>query len=208
MNLNYRAKLFTDTQETTDLAFAFSFDIYRKNIFWHSSCDLLAAGSRKNKFLTKEKRLMKKRKSIITALLLSGAVGFVASPAWAQKASNENEHQVRPGSAQNVPPGTEPGTPQISKSDMRAVERALQAKGYKAGKADGIADSQTRSAIRAFQKDKGLPVTGMVDQKTADELGVKLSSKSSGSRSQHSTSGMSSKTKPGDEQTIPPGARQ
>ncbi|HEY7321231.1 MAG TPA: peptidoglycan-binding domain-containing protein [Candidatus Binatia bacterium] len=149
---------------------------------------------------------MKKRNSMMTAMLLSGAVSLVASPAWSQKASNETAHQVRPGSAQSIPRGSEPGTPQISKNDMRAVEQALQAKGYKVGKTDGIVDKETRSAIRAFQKDKGLTITGMVDQETANQLGVKLSSKSSGST--HSPSGMSSKTKPGDEQAISPGTRR
>jgi hypothetical protein len=67
-----------------------------------------------------------------------------------------------------------PRTPELSENDMRAVEEALQAKGYKPGKIDGIADDETRSAIRAFQKDNKLLVTGVVDQKTADHLGVTI----------------------------------
>jgi len=98
---------------------------------------------------------------------------------------------------------------------MRAVEEALQTKGYKPGKIDGVADNETRAAIRAFQKDNGLPMTGMVDQKTADRLGVKIASKSGGAQQNRSSSGMSGTnksdsdvTKPGDDQSLPPGTRK
>jgi phage tail-like protein len=68
------------------------------------------------------------------------------------------------------------GPPALSKRDMTAVEEALQAKGYTPGEIDGVADDEAHAAIRAFQKDNGLPMTGMVDQKTADRLGVKIRS--------------------------------
>lgn len=149
-----------------------------------------------------------KKQSVITAMILSGAVGFVSSPAWAQKATSDKPtHQTRPGTDQNIPRGAEPGTPELSKNDIRVVEKALQAKGYKVGKIDGAADNEFRTAIRAFQKDTGLTVTGMVDQETADQLGVKISAKPS-------TSGMSGKSveptqkKPGDDQSLSPGARK
>jgi peptidoglycan hydrolase-like protein with peptidoglycan-binding domain len=92
---------------------------------------------------------------------------------------------------------------------MRAVEEALQTKGYKPGKIDGVVDDEARAAIRAFQKDNGFSVTGMIDQKTADRLGVKISSKS-GRSSTSGTSGRSGAgsdskmTKPGDDQSLPP----
>ncbi len=106
------------------------------------------------------------------------------------------------------------GTPELSKNDMRAVEEALQTKGYKPGKIDGVADDETRAAIRAFQKDNGFAMSGMVDQKTADRLGVTISSKSGGTQRSSSTSEMSGKngagseTKPGDDQSLPPGTRK
>ena len=43
------------------------------------------------------------------------------------------------------------------------VQRLLAARGYYAGAVDGVAGPATRSAIRRFQKDAGLPVTGAVD---------------------------------------------
>jgi phage tail-like protein len=64
--------------------------------------------------------------------------------------------------------------PELSEEDMRAVEEALQARGYKPGVIDGNANDETRAAIRAFQRDNRLSITGEVDQKTADRLGVTI----------------------------------
>jgi peptidoglycan hydrolase-like protein with peptidoglycan-binding domain len=91
---------------------------------------------------------------------------------------------------------------------MKAVEEALQAKGYKVGRVDGIADNDAREAIRSFQQDNGLPITGMVDQRTADKLDVRIS-KSGSSQSNRWNSGQSGSrsdsdmTKPGDDQNLP-----
>ena len=66
------------------------------------------------------------------------------------------------------------GTVELSKDDMRKVEEALKAKGYDPGKIDGVVDDANRAAIRSFQKDKTLPITGTVDSRTAQELGVSI----------------------------------
>jgi peptidoglycan hydrolase-like protein with peptidoglycan-binding domain len=146
--------------------------------------------------------------AILTAVILGRVVGLTSVPAWSQDAPGETRkptpNQTKPGRDQNIPGGTERGTPELSKSDMMAVEKALQAKGYKVGKVDGIADDDTRTAIRAFQKDQGSSITGMVDQKTADALGVKLSSKS-GAGSTGAAEPM--KKKAGDDQSLPQGGR-
>jgi peptidoglycan hydrolase-like protein with peptidoglycan-binding domain len=161
---------------------------------------------------------MKIKQSMVTAIVLSGAVTLASSSVWSQEAPGETRQSdpnlTRPG-LQDVPGINQKGTPELSKNDMRAVEEALQTKGYKPGKIDGVADNEARAAIRAFQKDNGLPVTGMVDQKTADRLGVKIASKSGGSQQNRSSSGMSGTnksdsdvTKPGDDQSLPPGTRK
>jgi len=96
---------------------------------------------------------------------------------------------------------------------MKAVEEALQAKGYRPGKIDGVADDEARTAIRTFQKDNGLSVTGMIDQRTADKLGVRISSKSGSAQRDRSTGGTSGQSgsrsdpnmkKSGDDQSLPP----
>jgi peptidoglycan hydrolase-like protein with peptidoglycan-binding domain len=156
---------------------------------------------------------MKRKKPVVAAMILSGAVGLVSSPLWSQELPGERRqsapNQTRPGRDQDVPGVNQLGTPELSKNDMRAVEEALQTKGYKPGKIDGVADDEARAAIRAFQQDNGFSVTGMIDQKTADRLGVKISSKS-GRSSTSGTSGRSGAgsdskmTKPGDDQSLPP----
>ena len=159
---------------------------------------------------------MKKSKSVVGAIILSGAVGLVCAPAWSQEAPGETRQSdpnlTRPGRDADIPGVNQRGTPELSKNDMRAVEEALQAKGYRPGKIDGVADDEARTAIRTFQKDNGLSVTGMIDQRTADKLGVRISSKSGSSPQGGSTrdtgrSGTGSDSnmkKSGDDQSLPP----
>jgi peptidoglycan hydrolase-like protein with peptidoglycan-binding domain len=137
---------------------------------------------------------MQKRKSIIATIVLSSAVGFASSEAWSQQvpggSQQTNPNLTRPGDEN--PPGAEHnGTQALSKSDMRKVEGALQAKGYRVGKIDGMVDDDARKAISAFQKDNGLTITGTIDERTADKLGVRISAKSGSSQSNRSRSGMS-----------------
>lgn len=161
----------------------------------------------------------KVKKAVIGSIILSGAVGLI-TPAWSQEAPGER-HQpypnlTRPGRGEEDVPGMhQGGTPELSRKDMKAVEEALRAKGYQVGQVDGIADDDARAAIRSFQQDMGLPITGMVDQRTADQLDVTIS-KSGGSRSDDADNGQSERnrgwdrsrsdsdmTKPGDDQSLP-----
>ncbi len=45
---------------------------------------------------------------------------------------------------------------------VRAVQQQLAAQGYYTGAVDGVDGPMTRAAVRAFQADHGLPVTGDV----------------------------------------------
>jgi peptidoglycan hydrolase-like protein with peptidoglycan-binding domain len=59
------------------------------------------------------------------------------------------------------------------------VESRLDALGLQPGQVDGRLDSDARDALRAFQGDRGLPVTGFLDEPTlvrllADSLGQAL----------------------------------
>ena len=157
---------------------------------------------------------MKKRNSAVGAFILSGVVGLVSGPAWSQEAPGETRQPdpnlTRPGRSEGDIPGAhQTGTPELSKNDMQKVEEALQAKGYKVGKIDGTADDDARKAIRSFQQDNGLPITGMVDQRTADRLGVRISAKASRSQDR-STSGVpgqggaAPRSQAGDDQNLPP----
>ncbi len=58
----------------------------------------------------------------------------------------------------NPEPGLAPG-------EMRELQRKLDAKGHDVGKVDGVLGSGTREAVRAEQKELGLPVDGWPTQK-------------------------------------------
>lgn len=53
---------------------------------------------------------------------------------------------------------------------VKAAQRALKARGYDAGDADGRMGPKTRAAVRKFQKDEGLEVTGRLDAPTLARL--------------------------------------
>ena len=53
----------------------------------------------------------------------------------------------------------------MSKSHIRAIQAALNARGFNAGRPDGIMGRGTRNAIRRFQKHIGHPVTGRLTRK-------------------------------------------
>lgn len=53
---------------------------------------------------------------------------------------------------------------------VRAIQRKLNELGYEAGSADGLMGKNTRSAIIAFQQDKGLAATGVADQELLLQL--------------------------------------
>ena len=64
-------------------------------------------------------------------------------------------------------------------SDQRAtasievlVQSALARRGYYSGPVDGVIGSGTRSAIRQFQYDNGLPVTGQIDGQLVQALKI------------------------------------
>jgi hypothetical protein len=52
------------------------------------------------------------------------------------------------------------------------VQRGLAQAGYYRGAVDGVIGAQTRSAIRAFERDNGLRVDGRIDDQLLETLGV------------------------------------
>src|SRR5207247_1527069 len=70
------------------------------------------------------------------------------------------------------PPITPTAIPPGVSETVRRAQEALNAAGYAVGVPDGHAGTQTIAAVRRFQTDKSLPVTGSLDQITLDALGV------------------------------------
>ncbi len=51
-------------------------------------------------------------------------------------------------------------------SRVKEAQERLQASGFLSGAADGVYGSQTREAVRRFQREKGLSVSGKIDDRT------------------------------------------
>lgn len=117
---------------------------------------------------------MLKKISFASALLLtvSAMGGPIYSVAYAQGA-----------------PAVAPASATLSESTIKALQDALNKQGI-AVKTDGTMDDETRGAIRRYQLQHHLPVTGEADKATLDKLGV--SSQSSTAQNAATTVGQGS----------------
>jgi peptidoglycan hydrolase-like protein with peptidoglycan-binding domain len=145
---------------------------------------------------------MKRKKQMLTAVILSGSFGLGANSLFAQGAPGSGQPgptgpqprqtqptipgQPAPGLPQTEPMPGKPGTiPErverpsagdkgmvVSSDDIKKAKEALKAKGLNPGPIDGTLDSKTQQALRDFQKANKLPVTGVLDAQTAEKLGV------------------------------------
>ena len=76
--------------------------------------------------------------------------------------------------AQTVP-AAGPASATLSVSTIKALQEALNKQGI-AVKADGVMNDETRAAIRKYQSQHHLSVTGEADKATLDKLGVAVQS--------------------------------
>lgn len=60
-----------------------------------------------------------------------------------------------------------------NRATIKKVQKKLNQYGYDCGTADGIAGSQTKKAVKKYQRDNDLTVTGSVNAKLLKSLGVK-----------------------------------
>ena len=61
-------------------------------------------------------------------------------------------------------------TADVGFTSVSSAQRSLIKAGYKPGPVDGILGPRTAAALRAFQRDNGLPVTGKLDSSTSEAL--------------------------------------
>ena len=57
-------------------------------------------------------------------------------------------------------------------SVVMRVQRVLAAKGYDPGPVDGLFGPRTAAALKAYQRDNGMPASGVLDDKTRRSLGL------------------------------------
>ena len=65
----------------------------------------------------------------------------------------------------------------VSPQEIQRAQQALKARGYDPGATSGNLHTGTQEALRKFQKANNLPVTGVLDQKTANKLGIDIGEK-------------------------------
>jgi len=90
--------------------------------------------------------------------------------------------QTLPGQQGTIPEIVErPGAMNpmvVSPQEVRKAQETLKAKGYDPGPASGTLDTRTQEALRKFQQDNNLLATGVLDDKTASQLGIDIKQKS------------------------------
>jgi len=65
----------------------------------------------------------------------------------------------------------------LGKSEITSVQNALHKAGFYKGKANGMLDKETETALRQYQEKHKLKVTGTPDQETLTQLGLAHSGK-------------------------------
>jgi len=88
------------------------------------------------------------------AISLTAAVCMAGIPALAHTKTSTTRHSRS----------------EFSKTVVRHVQGQLKADGFYHGKIDGISGPQTHAALRAYQRDKQLAVTGRLDRATLRNL--------------------------------------
>ncbi len=101
---------------------------------------------------------------------------------------------------------TVPTSAALSEATIKSLQEALSKQGI-AVKADGILTDETRAAIRKYQSQHHLPVTGEPDKATLDKLGVAVAGAAPASQSAQAstTSGTSPMMRPQMMQGMPQG---
>jgi peptidoglycan hydrolase-like protein with peptidoglycan-binding domain len=61
----------------------------------------------------------------------------------------------------------------VIKNEITKMQGILRDKGHYRNKVDGVFGFRTRASIRAYLKAENIPVTGQVDHRTADGLGLR-----------------------------------
>jgi formylglycine-generating enzyme required for sulfatase activity len=100
------------------------------------------------------------------------SAGGAASPAAGARQDSTNGRGDRePKNSEDSSKQRTPRPPPPSES-LRRAQEALKLAGYDAGPANGLANRRTTAALRKFQADRGLRVTGRTDAPTLAALGL------------------------------------
>src|ERR1051325_5146439 len=91
----------------------------------------------------------------------------------ASRASSSSPASSSAASRDGVSVAQPTATPRATPNDsVKRAQEALNLAGYDVGSPDGVAGTRTVAAIRKFQTDKGIAVTGKIDSATLSALGL------------------------------------
>src|ERR1700738_3116644 len=66
----------------------------------------------------------------------------------------------------------------LTREQIQQAQALLKEKGFDVGDVDGVLGPRTRRAVMAFQRQRGLELSGQIDQQTATALGLSIASTS------------------------------
>jgi peptidoglycan hydrolase-like protein with peptidoglycan-binding domain len=117
---------------------------------------------------------MRKFVTVLVAAACLSALG-VASAA-AQSARSPGHMRVAQMEKKMAAPAVDQvdmsAVPDIERDQVRRAQRALDAKGFDPGPADGLVGPQTKKAIQGFQNRFGINASGKLDNQTLFALGI------------------------------------
>jgi peptidoglycan hydrolase-like protein with peptidoglycan-binding domain len=103
----------------------------------------------------KEEITMKLRQFVAIAAMLSLSVPALTWAQGGQQPKSQEQKSQQQG---------------LDQAEMRQVEEHLKAAGFNPGPVDGTFTTETGSALREYQKQNNLPVTGLIDKETQQKL--------------------------------------
>ena len=107
----------------------------------------------------------------VAGAVVGGPVGAVVGGVGGAYVGHETTGYPRSGSTNERTVTTAPQGAYDS-ATVRAVQQALNSRGYNAGPVDGQYGASTQDAVRRFQQFAGLPATGELTPSTLSALGV------------------------------------
>jgi hypothetical protein len=114
-------------------------------------------------------------------------LGVLALSVWLQTGTPANGQAAAAPATSTAP----------TKTTIQAAQKRLLALGYQCGTADGVMGARAVAALRKFQADRSLPVTGQLDRKTLDALNAEVAKTPNvGAKSSNSSVGMGSANVP------------
>lgn len=128
------------------------------------------------------------------ALLAVAIIAGLSSSAFAEglKKYHHGQHGQAAGPYSAMEPAAGDPTRQVFLDwhEIKKVQSTLNYHGYNSGPVDGVMGPMTRGAIRRFQLDNGLNVTGTTTSETVAELGINVRPKMPLQRSPGTREGM------------------